>query len=126
MRRAKSIVTMLCLLGVALFNAQAAQSKKLTAAEAKDHVGERATVCGKVASTRYAASTRGSPTFINLDEPYPRQVFTIVIWGSDRSKFGEPEEKYRDMKVCATGKISSYRGVPEIVASEPSQIEAQK
>ena len=27
-------------------------------AEAKDHVGETATVCGKVVGTRYAASTR--------------------------------------------------------------------
>jgi len=39
-------------------------AKKLTAAEAKDHIGEQATVCGKVASTRYAATTRGKPTFL--------------------------------------------------------------
>jgi hypothetical protein len=25
-------------------------------------------------------------TFINLDKPYP--IFTIVIWGSERPKFG--------------------------------------
>jgi hypothetical protein len=34
----------------------------ISAAEAKNHVGERATVCGEVASTRYAARTRGNPT----------------------------------------------------------------
>ncbi len=28
-----------------------AQTKKITAAEAKDHIGDRATVCGKVVST---------------------------------------------------------------------------
>ena len=32
-----------------------AQSNKITAAEAKDHVGETRTVCGKVASTHYAS-----------------------------------------------------------------------
>jgi micrococcal nuclease len=85
-----------------------------------------ATVCGKVVSTHYAASSRSRPTFLNLDEPYPRQIFTIVIWGSDRPKFGEPEAKYRDKSVCVTGKIKEYRGVPEVVASEPAQIREKK
>jgi hypothetical protein len=52
-------------------HAQSPQVKKLTAAEAKDHIGERATVCGRVASTRYAVTSRGKPTFLNLDKPYP-------------------------------------------------------
>ena len=42
-------------------------------------------MCGKVVSTHYAAQTKGQPTFLNLDEAYPRQIFTIVIWGSERS-----------------------------------------
>jgi hypothetical protein len=44
--------------------------KKLTAVEAKDQIGEQATVCGKVAGTRYAVTTRRKPTFLNLDKPY--------------------------------------------------------
>jgi hypothetical protein len=102
------------------------QTKRITASEAKDHVGERATVCGQLASTRYADRTKGQPTFLNLDAAYPNQTFTIVIWGSDRSKFGEPETKYRDKRVCATGMIKTYRGVPEIEAHDPSDIEIQK
>jgi hypothetical protein len=101
------------------------QAKKLTADEAKDHIGDRATVCGKVVSTHHAKSSKGEPTFINLDEPYPKEVFTILIWGSDREKFGVPESKYRDARVCVTGKITSYRGTTEIVATEPSQITMQ-
>ncbi len=103
-----------------------AQSAKITAREAKDHVGENQTVCGKVVSTRYASGSKGQPTFLNLDEPYPKEIFTILIWGEDRSKFGTPETDYRDKNVCVTGKITSYRGTPEIVATEPSQIVAQK
>jgi hypothetical protein len=103
-----------------------AQSEHLTAADAKNHVGEKATVCGSVASTHYAAHSKGSPTFFNLDEPYPKQIFTIVIWGSDRDKFGDPEAKYQNKQVCVTGKIISYRGAPEIAASEPGQIEIRK
>jgi len=103
-----------------------AQAGHLTAAEAKNHVGETATVCGKVVSTRFAGQSRGEPTFLNLDEPYPKQIFTIVIWGNDRPKFGDAEAKYRDKQVCVTGKITSYRAVPEIAANDPSQIEIRK
>jgi hypothetical protein len=107
-------------------NAQTLQVKKLTAAEAKDHIGQQSTVCGKVASTRYAATSRGKPTFLNLDKPYPSQVFTILIWGENREKFGTPEEKYRDKQVCVTGKVTEYRGEPEIVVSDPQNIEIEK
>jgi hypothetical protein len=103
-----------------------AQTKKLTGAEAKDHIGNRATVCGKVVSTHYAKSSKGEPTFLNLDEPYPKEVFTILIWGSDREKFGTPEDEYKGLRVCVTGKITSYRSRPEIVATERGQIEIQK
>ena len=107
-------------------NAQSPQAKKLAAPEAKDHIGEQATVCGKVASTRYAATTRGKPTFLNLDKPYPSLVFTILIWGENRTKFGTPEEQYREKQVCVSGKITEYRGAPEIVVSEPQNIEIEK
>jgi DNA/RNA endonuclease YhcR with UshA esterase domain len=106
--------------------AQSPQVKKWTASEAKDHIGEQATVCGKVASTRYAVTSRGKPTFLNLDKPYPGQVFTILIWGENRDKFGTPEEKYRDKQVCVTGKITEYRGTPEIVVNDPQNIEVQR
>jgi hypothetical protein len=100
----------------------AGQSGKITAAQAKDHIGEVQTVCGKVASAHFADRSKGQPTFLNLDEPYPKEIFTILIWGSDRAKFGAPETKYQNASLCVTGKITSYRGTPEIVANEPSQI----
>ena len=56
-------------------------AEPLPAGDAKNHIGERATVCGKVASERTALGSRGQPNFINLDAPYPNQVFTILIWG---------------------------------------------
>jgi hypothetical protein len=103
-----------------------AQTGRITAAEAKNHIGERATVCGTVVSVHYASGSKGQPTFLNLDEPYPKQIFTILIWGSDRAKFGNVESKYQDAHVCVTGKITEYRGTPETVANEPGQIEIEK
>lgn len=94
----------------------------IPASEAKNHVGERATVCGEVAGAHYAARSRGNPTFINLDRAYPNQIFTILIWGSDRPKFGDPETMYAGKHICVTGKIALYRGVAETTAYEPSQI----
>jgi regulator of RNase E activity RraA len=102
------------------------QTGHLTAPEAKNHVGEKATVCGKVVSARFASKSKGQPTFLNLDEPYPNHIFTIVVWGSDRSKFGDIETKYSVKNVCVTGKIASYQGMPEIAINDPSQIEIQK
>lgn len=121
----KALLAFLLLAPIGI-NAQSLSGKTLTAAEAKNHIGEQNTVCGKVASTRYAATTRGKPTFLNLDKPYPSQVFTILIWGENREKFGTPEEKYREKQVCVTGKITEYRGAPEIVVTDPQSIEVQK
>jgi DNA/RNA endonuclease YhcR with UshA esterase domain len=120
------VLVLFCVVGLAtVLQAQAPGAHAITAAEAKNHIGETATVCGKVASTKYAASSRGQPTFINLDKPHPNQVFTVLIWGSDRTKFGEPEATYRGKSVCVTGKIKEFRGVPEVIAYEPSQIKVQ-
>jgi hypothetical protein len=55
------------------------QAQTLTASQAKAHEGESATVCGKVASEKTAVSSRGKPTFINLDSAYPNPVFTILV-----------------------------------------------
>jgi hypothetical protein len=115
-------INQLLVLFVLLLSPALTHGQRLTAAETKDHIGERATVCGKVASAHYAPGSKGQPTFLDLDKPHPHEVFTILIWGGDREKFGTPESRYRDTQVCVTGKITSYRGTPEIVVTQPSQI----
>jgi hypothetical protein len=119
MRTTKTLL--LLLIGIVLLSPVQAQ-KKLSAAEAKEHFGENATVCGQVVSTRYADSTKGQPTFLNLDKPYPNQIFTVVIWGSNRGKFKTPEVDYKDKRMCVTGKITAYDGLPEIIADDPKQV----
>jgi hypothetical protein len=109
-----------CFVVIVIFSTPIYAQKRLSAQDAKNHIGENVTVCGTVASEHFAANTKGKPTFINLDEPYPKQVFTIVIWGSDRSAFGQIPTK-----LCITGTISSYRGIPEIIARTPSQVKAE-
>ena len=95
-------------------------AQTISAADAKNHIGEQATVCGKVAGEKTAAGSRVEPTFINLDAAYPNQVFTILVWGEDRQRVGAlPREGAR---VCAAGVIQNYRGVPEIVVRSSGQL----
>jgi hypothetical protein len=100
--------------------------ESITQAEAKNHIGKSKTVCGVVASANYAARSRRQPTFLNLDEPYPRQIFTAVIWAEDRPKFGTPETTLKGKRVCVTGLIEEYRGVPQIVLRDVSQLNEKR
>jgi hypothetical protein len=117
MKSLRSISALFLFLSISLLPAIAAT---ITTAEAKNHVGEQATVCGKVASEKTATSSRGEPTFINLDAAYPNQVFTILIWGSDRGSVGELPRV--GSRVCASGMIQDYKGVPEIVVRSAGQL----
>lgn len=89
-----------------------ATGQTLSTAEAGNHVGQHETVCGEIAGEHTASSSRGAPTFINLDKPYPNQVFTILIWGDNKATVGHLPDSG---KVCVTGTITEYRGRPEIV-----------
>jgi hypothetical protein len=61
------------------------------------------------------------------NKPYPKQAFTVLIWGSDRGKFDKaPETLYSGKKICVTGMIQSYRGGPGIIVRDPSQIKFMK
>ena len=104
--------------------APAADDVSITAYEAAKHVSETKTVCGVVASAKFAASSRGQPTFLNLEKPYPDHVFTIVIWREGRASFPfKPEQYYKGKTICVTGLIATYRGKPEIVVRSPAQIQ---
>jgi hypothetical protein len=111
-------VTAMCSLDIfALANAASLKPE-----EAAGHVGENATVCGVVASATYAAQVPTAPTLLNFGKPYPNQIFTAVIFGSDRKKFGTPEILLREKEVCVTGGIFLYHGEPEMILRDPKQL----
>jgi hypothetical protein len=125
-KRKPRIFSLLFIVLTSLGVSTQSQAKRLTPIEAKDPISEQATICGKVTSLRHAATARGKPIFLNLGKAYSSQIFTALIWGENREKFGSPEEKYRDKKVCVTGHITECRGAPEIVVNDPHSIEVQK
>jgi DNA/RNA endonuclease YhcR with UshA esterase domain len=102
--------------------ALSADATSISPAGAASHIGENATVCGFIASAKYAANSRAQPTFLDMGQPYPNQPFVAVIFGTDRAKFGEPEATLSGKRICVTGQVRNYRGKPKIIVSDPSQL----
>jgi hypothetical protein len=96
---------------VALAQSQPVPQPALSTAEAAQHVGENRTVCGQIANTHIAESSHGTPTFVDIDQAWPNQVFDLVIWGDKKADVGDFPKAG---KICASGKIVLYKGHPEI------------
>lgn len=91
--------------------------------QAAQHVGTVGTVCGVVASATYAASSNGAPTFLNLNRAYPDHIFTVVIWGEDRSRFTTPPEAgFLGRAICVSGIVSAHDGRAQMVVATPRAI----
>jgi len=111
-----------CALMAVLLHSRASWSESYTAQDAVSHIGEIGTVCGLVVSSKFAMRSKGQLTFLNLDRPYPNHIFTVVIWGKDRVKFGRPDLTFAGKRICVWGLIADYEGRPEMMATDPAQI----
>ncbi len=86
-------------------------------------VGRVATVRGRIAGTKFAATSNGSPPFLNLGVDYPDlRRFTVVIWIENQAAFGRPDVRYRNRTICVRGRVTSYRGVAGIFARSRRQV----
>ncbi|MFP5226690.1 MAG: hypothetical protein ACLGXA_03615 [Acidobacteriota bacterium] len=83
----------------------------ISASDAAKHIGENRTVCGAIVNEHIASSSRGTPTFVDIDQAYPNQVFDLVIWGDKKADVGNFP---KSGNVCASGTIMLYRGHAEI------------
>ncbi|MBA7712121.1 hypothetical protein ES703_121091 [subsurface metagenome] len=86
--------------------------------EADKYYGQTVTVTGKIAATHNS----GKACFLNFHQNWKR-YFTAVIFASDFHKFPpNPENYYLNKEVKVTGFIKEYKGKPEIILKDPSQI----
>lgn len=110
------IFPFLLLLTVFTFGQQAAV---YTDTEAGKHVGEEATVTGKV----FSVSTSGSgTTFLNLGGRFPQHTFGAVIFASKLADVGDVKQ-YEGKEVSLSGRIELSRDQkPQIILSKPDQI----
>jgi hypothetical protein len=112
------------LIAVRLATAGVSVAKTITGEEALQHVQETNTVCGIIASTRYAENSPGKLTYLNFDRPFPGQTCAAVIPDSIRTKFKEPPETaFKGKRVCITGLITTNASrKAQIKIDDPSQI----
>ena len=87
--------------------------------DAAKHYDKTMTVEGKIILTKNI----GKITFLNFDKDF-RNTFTAIIKQADYQKFPRnPEEFFKDKTVRITGTIRKFKGAPEIILTDPSQIE---
>ena len=87
--------------------------------DAVSHIGQNVTVEG-------VASVHVSPnaTFIDIGGRYPRQEFTAVIFKERQGVFGDVVH-YDGKVVDVDGTVRMYRGKPEIILLDPSELRAK-
>jgi hypothetical protein len=89
----------------------------ITPGEARQHMGERVTVRGKVADVHV---TQKGDVFLNFGGKYPQAVFTAVCFGG-----AIPATQLTPLNgktISVTGRIREYSGQVEIVLKSEDQI----
>jgi hypothetical protein len=71
----------------------------------------------KVCSKVYGHKDFGSMVLVNMGGEYPNSLFTVVLRGD--AKGLELDGKL----ICINGKVIDYKGKPEIVVTDPKQVE---
>lgn len=110
-----AILSLALLLGTICVKAQTAVSIK----EVVNHVGKEVTLCDSV----YSARALEGISLLNLGGKFPKDVITVVVFKSDRSKFEkEPVALFEHKRICVTGKVTLYKDKLQIIVNEPKQL----
>ncbi|WP_445474330.1 thermonuclease family protein [Methanococcoides methylutens] len=88
--------------------------------DAGRYVGQTVTVEGTVVRT--ARHDGNGIIYLNFHDPY-EGYFTVVIWSDNWERFSQsPELYYNGKHVLVTGKVIEYKGSPEMIVDDPSEI----
>jgi len=90
--------------------------------QAKYHIGQSATICGTVVSTR--RTQKANAVYLNMDRNHPNQEFYATIWDYNGPNFHyDPVTYLLNKKVCVTGKVTMYNDIPRISVNNENEIE---
>jgi DNA/RNA endonuclease YhcR with UshA esterase domain len=95
-----------------------AQSNSINYTDAPNHIGKQVVISGKV-NNIFVSKT--NTTFINFCKDYRSCPFSAVIFAEDRSQFGDLEKLIGET-VQISGIVNEYKGNPQIVLKNPSQL----
>jgi DNA/RNA endonuclease YhcR with UshA esterase domain len=98
-----------------------AQDGSLTADQARAHIGETATVEGRVSVKKTAAGE----TYLDIGGSGSADApFSAYVSRGNSGNF-QDVEKLDGQKVQITGQISTFRGKPEIFLTDPTQLKVK-
>lgn len=92
-------------------------ARRITAAEAKAHVGQSVIVTGRVMQV----SAREKTVYLNLDKTYPLAPFTAVIFARAMNQFTNLQA-LEGKRVEISGKVIQFQDRPEIVLADKRQL----
>ena len=96
-------------------------AQNIASEDAAKHIGKTVTVCGKIFGGRFFE--KNEKTLLNMGGAFPNHLITIVVDGEARKKFNfKPEEFYLNKEICVKGEVKDYKGKPELVVTEITQI----
>ena len=82
--------------------------------------GKTITICEKVTGIH---ETSGGNALLNFGNPFPKNAFSVMIFKLDRDKFTyNPLEFLNGKTICVTGTVIIYKGKPEIIVKNESEI----
>lgn len=99
-------------------NSWAKDDPSYTPEEAAKHIGETATVTGKIEDFHQAS---GGSIFLNMGGRHPKETFTIFIPAGEAAAFKDAKD-YEGKTVAVTGKIKDHEGKPEMIVKNASDI----
>jgi DNA/RNA endonuclease YhcR with UshA esterase domain len=94
--------------------------------EVPDHVGDSVKLEGTIAGVKTFSSDDGKerPVLLNLGAEFPNQLLTVAVFSTYKtSTIMMPTESNKGDIAIVTGKIEMYKGKPQIVVREASQLQ---
>lgn len=105
-----------------IYSAQVyAAEPKIEAFKAPFHVGQSVMACGKLAEVKHFPNRH----YLNLDQKYPKQSLTVLVWNKDyrwfEERFGKIDS-FVDRRFCARGTVKDYKGSLQIQIANPQYL----
>jgi len=99
----------------------------ITTAKVKEYMDKEVCVVGKVVSFKLAAEGKLA-NYINIDQPYPMSIFTVVITTNYLEKLNIKIEDLKDKNIYIKGKITTYKNDPKQIPQifNPTSIVVKK
>jgi len=108
-------------IALTLSSIPAQAEERIASSKAPFYVGKSVMACGTVAQVSKTAGV----TYINLDNAYPTQSLSLVVWSTDAAAY---EARLGDLAalhahtVCARGIITEYRNRLQIIMKNPQYL----